>query len=252
MNIPDALSEVTLGQRIEFHHEFGADLEAQALSILNLTDVDQKELDAIDLQYTTMLSLFSYFSGTPMEAMEDPSIIDTITAIYYNSCLPDLVKSEDKMEHERIFLWKGEIWVLPDTTLKQGDPMTFGELIDSKQIVKDMLHQGAGKWEVLKFLAAIYLRKEGEAFEESFLYEDSERLQLMDTLPMDIARHVSFFLTCSTTIYYNISLYFSPHVLKVVGSIALSTLNDGDGLTSSKKLRKPRCLILRHLPAILL
>ena len=60
---------------------------------------------------------------------------------------------------------------------------------------------GAGNWDVIPYLASIYLRKDGEKFEESWLSEGSERLELMNDLPMDIAVAVAFFLQNSMSLY---------------------------------------------------
>jgi hypothetical protein len=97
-----------------------------------------------------------------------------------------------------------ETWVLPATELKHGDAMSFGEIIDSKQRVKDMAEIGLSKVEQLLPLSAIYLRKKEEDYKEEFLYEGSERQELMKSLPMDIAEQVGFFLRRSMNFFMQI------------------------------------------------
>jgi len=78
-------------------------------------------------------------------------------------------------------------------------------------------------------LSAIYLRKKGEEYDESFLYEGSDRLELMKQLPMDIALAVGFFLSSSMNLYINHFQSFTPQEQREAVASLLLTTNDGDG-----------------------
>jgi len=88
---------------------------------------------------------------------------------------------------------------------------------------------GSGKWESMLRLCAIYLRKKGEEYKEEFLYEDSERLLLMQQLPMNIAMQVGFFLTGTMNFYLNTSKFSGNPELKAQDLMLKNTMTAMDG-----------------------
>lgn len=231
VNIPSSLNEITLKQRIEFQNEHGNVLDDMVKSILALEDEDEKQLELTQFQFEKMFRSFSFFSGIPVEALKESQFIDEIASIYY-SCLAVLFEQENQLKPLREFLWNGELWYLQSPELKNGDRMTFGELIDSKQIIQDMIKLGKGDWERLLPLCCIYLRKRDEIYQESFLYEDSERLKLMEQLPLDIALQVGFFLSSSLNMFMATSQSFNPQGQKELEKMSRNTLKTSAGLTS--------------------
>lgn len=229
--IPSSLSEFSLGQRIEFQEEYGNDLDAWAQRILAMEDGIDKELEVTEFQFEKMFRTFAFFAGCTPEALKDSEFVDDIANIYY-SCLSVLFENEDKVELQQEYIWKGEAWVLHPPALKHGDKMTFGEFIDAKQIVKDLSDLGKSQWDKLLRLSAIYLRRPSEEYQEAFLYDNSERIELMKELPMDIAISVGFFLTGSMQLYMNHFRSSSPVGQKVAADSLLSTSSAGDGSIS--------------------
>ena len=201
--IPSSLSEITLGQRINFHNQYGKLLDQMLDSVLKMEDEFFKELELLQWQEEKMFQTVAFFAGCTPEALKTSKFIDEIHRIYLSS-LAVLMEEEQTMQPKQEFVWKGETWTLAQPELKQSDKMTFGEFIDAKQIVKDMIELGRGKWEYMVRLCAIYLRKKDEPYDESFVYEDSDRLKLMHELPMDIAMQVGFFLSSSISSSVNI------------------------------------------------
>jgi hypothetical protein len=225
---PSSLQEITLGQRIDFYVMYGKELEAMHKSILEMEDELEKDIELIELHSKKMVRTFAFFAGITPEVVEESGFMDNIAAVYH-SCLQSLFDDELTEDPQRSFTWKGEVWQIHQPELKHGSKMTFGELIDSKQIIQDMADTEKGRIESLLPLCAIYLRKEGEAYQESFMYEDSERLQLMRELPMNIALQVGFFLTSSTNTYWNTSRFSANQGSREVASIQRSTLRIGVG-----------------------
>ena len=92
--------------------------------------------------------------------------------------------------------------------------MSFIELILGKEITRDLKNFANGNLDVLQRLSAIYFRKtfrgKTEEFQEDWINEDSERLQMMAELPMDIVLDVAFFLQSSMSSFLSTSL-FSPN-----------------------------------------
>lgn len=202
VNIPSSLSEITLRQRIDYQSVHGDLLAEMQKSILETKDDEIRELELIELQFERMFRTVSFFTGFSVESLKESEYVDTLFNIYISSI--DRVFEDEQQEWKDMkydFVWEGEEWELHTPELKNGDRMTFGEFIDSKQMIQSMVGLGRNRWECLVPLCAIFLRKKGEPYKESFLYEDSERLRLMENLPLDIALQVGFFLSSSLTIF---------------------------------------------------
>lgn len=216
VQFPSSLSEITIGQRIAFYNEHGKLLDQMLTSILEMKDEIFRELELVEYHHEKMIRTFAFFTNTTPEAIKESVFLDQIANIYH-SCLAVLVEEEKEMTLEQNFIWKGEEWELSPPILSQGSQMKFAELIDSKQMIKDMVELGRGKWEYMVKLCAVYFRKKGEAYREEFLYEDSDRIKLMHELPMDHAMQVGFFLSSSLNFWMNTLMYSgSPERKEVV------------------------------------
>ena len=226
--IPSALSEITLKQRIDFHNQYGRELDEMLTGILKMEDGVEKELEVGHYHFEKMFRTFAFFAGTTPDAIKESKFIDDIAAIYH-ACLAQLFDDEGQVELKTEFAYKGELWELSAPEIKNGSKMSFGEFVDAKQMVKDMHELGKGKWESMLRLCAIFLRRKGEAFQEEFLFEDSERLKLMEDLPMDIAIQVGFFLTASLNFYLNTSQSFTNQESKEVASTQRNISISGGG-----------------------
>lgn len=206
-NIPSSLNEFTLQQRIDYDLQQGSRLLEMEKSINEMEDGIHKDLEWAQYRFEVMYATFSFFSGVAVEVLKSSEYVGEIASIYYASMAQLFEEPRDPNEIKREFMWQECKWVIQPPEVRHGDRMTFGEMIDAKQIIKDMAELGKGRWEFLLPLCAIYLRKEGEDYDESFLYEDSERLELMKTLPIDIAIHIGFFLNDTQLIYLKTSQF---------------------------------------------
>lgn len=211
--IPSSISEITLKQKIDFQNSYGKDLEAMAKSIIAMEDGVAKELELMQFQFEQMFKTMAFFTDIDEIVLKESEFIDKIASIYYAS-LAQMHEQEETFLLKHEFVWKEEIWVLDHPELKHGDRMTFGEMIDAKQIIQDMTDLGKNRWECMLPLSAIFLRKKDEAYDKSFLFEDSERLKLMEELPLDIAMNVGFFLNSSLNLFITASQYSDPLELK--------------------------------------
>lgn len=229
--LPSSLSQMTLGQRIDFHNQYGRDLEERTKKLAAIKDEALREIEASQISIDSMFAAVSFFTGIGREVLEESEYLNTIAGLYYSS-LAVLFEDQDDLTLKPEYVFQDEIWKIQEPELRNGSAMTFGEFIDSKQIVKDLMDLGSGKWEALQHLCAIYLRRPDEAYEESFIYEDSDRLKLMLDLPMDIALAVGFFLTASLNGLINTSLFSGKVPQKVEDLTVHNTMRDGDGSTS--------------------
>lgn len=231
ITIPTTLAEFTLGQRIAFDNQYGAELRQMADSILAMEDGLEKELETMQFHFEQMLRTFSFFSGFDVETLRQCEFVDDMAAIYYAS-VAHLFEEEENMELQQSFIWKGEEWVLHPPELKHGSKMTTGEFVDAKQTLLNMQQLGKGKWDSLLPLCAIYFRKKEEAYQEEFLYEGSERMELMKELPMSMALQVAFFLSISQNMCINTLPSSRKAGSKVPVNGALSIMKSMAGSTS--------------------
>lgn len=229
--IPSSLSEFTLGQRIAFHEQYGKQLEEMAKSILEIEDETARELELVEFRWRQMINTFAFFANVTPEAVEESEFLDQIASIYYAS-MAMLFEDQEELELQQEFIWKDETWELSPPVLNNGSKITFGEFIDSKSIVKDTIDLGGGRWDYMPKLCAIYLRKKGEPYTEELTYEDSERIQLMHELPMDIALQVGFFLTASLNLFNNTLRSSRPLESKELANSVRATMKNGVGSIS--------------------
>lgn len=226
---PSSLAEFTLGQRIDYHNQCGNELDAMAESILKMEDGLEKDLELMQFQFEKMIRTVAFFMNTTPDALKESTYLDDIANIYHAN-MATLFDEEQDLTIESLFVFKGEQWELHPPHLKHGSKMTFGEFIDAKQMVQNLNHLGASKWEHMLRLCAIYLRKKGEPYREEFLYEGSERIELMKELPLTIALSVGFFLTSSLNICLNTLPSSSPRGRRLKGSdLVHSILSAGAG-----------------------
>jgi hypothetical protein len=205
--IPSSLREITLKQRIDFQTQHGNELDAMYKSIMEMEDLDEQELELVQFRIESVIRGVSFFTDISVDDLKESNALDHLVNLYTSS-LAVIFEEEKKIQEdiEYEFTWEnGEVWHLQAPEIKHGDKLTFGQFIDSKQVIQNLLNLGKNKWECLIPLCAIYLKRDGEEYEESFLYEGSERLRLMEKLPMDIALNVGFFLSGSLSLFITTS-----------------------------------------------
>lgn len=227
ITFPTTLAEFTLGQRIDFQEQYGNELDAMAKSIVKMPEGFDKDLEIAQFMIEKCFRTFGFFAGVDPEVLKESDFVDDIAGIYYAN-MQTLMEDEASVELNLSYEWKGELWEIHPPELKHGSKMTFGEFVDSKQLVKDLHELGKNKWEHLLPLTAIYFRRKDEAYDESFLYEDSDRLKLMRDLPMDIALAVGFFLNSSLHFSLN-HLMYSDLAVGSQGNLRQNTLTGTDG-----------------------
>ena len=223
--LPSSLSEITLGQRIAFQAEHGDLLAEMAKSILEMEDDIERELEWAQFNLERMFRTVSFFLDTTVDALKESEFVDEIIRLYIAS-MHQVFDMENEIETTPIldFVWNNEEWEIASPELKHGSKITFGEFIDSKQVIQDLVGLGKNRWECLLPLCAIYLRKKGEAYQESFMYEGSDRLKLMETLPLDIALQVGFFLSSSLNMFTQTSPFFNLPLSKTPEDTSRNTL----------------------------
>lgn len=199
-DVPTSLSQIKLRQKIEFDNLYSEKIEALKNEVFGDENKEVSDLDSMLLTFSVAAMNFSFFSGIPLEEVEQNIAVDDVLNIYY-SCFYQLFQQEEELELQPEYLWNDEFWKLESPELTFESKITFNEFITSKQIVKEMSELASGHWESLPYLACVYLKREDESFEEKWLAPGSERMEMMLDLPMDIAVAVAFFLQSSMSMY---------------------------------------------------
>ena len=199
-DVPTSLSQIKLRQKIEFDNLYSEKIEALKNEVFGDENKEVSDLDSMLLTFSVAAMNFSFFSGIPLEEVEQNIAVDDVLNIYY-SCFYQLFQQEEELELQPEYLWNDEFWKLESPELTFESKITFNEFITSKQIVKQMSELASGHWESLPYLACVYLKREDESFEEKWLAPGSERMEMMLDLPMDIAVAVAFFLQSSMSMY---------------------------------------------------
>jgi hypothetical protein len=227
---PDSLSQIKLSDRIAFYNLHGKFLDDLAKKVQEMKDVDEKEAEAYEWNLHSIARHVSFYSGIPLECIMSEMDITDLQSMFF-AAWANLNEQEQVVNIRGSYDWNGCKWVIASPVVSPTSRFTLGEFIYAKEVVRNMEQVANGKWASLPFLCAIFLRKEGEAFDELFCEEGSERLQLMQDLPMDIAIEVGFFLSSSMTICTSISHYLDQKESREDYPLE-STLSDGGGLHS--------------------
>lgn len=205
---PASLSEITLRQVSAFQLKYGKEIE----DFQKNCDPDD-ELTKLEINMDMACKSVSFFTGIPLDEVYKTNIAQVFTI--FDEILSPIFKPQDERELYQSYQFNNAMWTIASPQLTFQNSMTFNELILGKQIVNDMQSFAAGKYDALQRLAVVYFRQidaDGniEQLDENWLSdEDSERMNLMADLPMDIVLDVAFFLLSSMTTYL-ISSQYSP------------------------------------------
>lgn len=222
-NFPTSLPQIPLGWRIEFDDMYGKELNNRLKEIAEMPDGPEKDLEDTIWQADSACKFFAFFTELDLETVQDAVDLATVMQVY--STCNHLLADDLPTELQQVFDWRGEKWVLQAPELKPESEMTFGELIDAKQLLQDIIAVGRGEFDKLLAVCSVYLRPTSEAYDKT---KQAERAELFKELPMDIALHVAFFLASSISSYRTFLASSSLQVSKAAG-MQQSTLKSGDG-----------------------
>jgi hypothetical protein len=197
---PATLSEITLKQRIELHAKYGHALDEAVKKSLEIESEIERAIQQTEIRILFACQCFSFFTGIDLETIKETFELSQIMNVY-NASLALVLSEESELKELREFTFNKEQWILAPPQVTPQSRFTFNEFVTSKEIVRQLEQLGKGKWHSLLYLCCIYLRKEGEEFQEAWLEEGSERMMLMLNVPMDVALSVGFFLTNTMNLY---------------------------------------------------
>jgi hypothetical protein len=227
---PVSLSDIKLRQRIEFDALYGKEIVEKHKSIFDKDGKPTDPTEAVLFQLEVACKNFSFFSGIDLDDVFKIPIGQVMDV--YHVCFEGIQKQENELKFSQKHYWNNEVWKIEAPEINYESKITFNEFVTSKQIVKTMNEMGHGQWEVLPSLCAIFLRKEGELFDEKFLSGQTNRTELMKDLPLDIALCVAFFLASSMNSYSRTIQYFKENQARERAQAWQTTSMSGVGSAS--------------------
>ena len=223
---PTELKDITLRQRIDFYHTYGKELDQQLKAI---AEAGGDEHEYLLYQADSAIKHVAFYTGIDIEELRSEVSFLSVHSIYLTGA--QMMQEEEKgMVLQPSYDYAGEKWVIAPPAVTPDSEITFNEFLTSFEIIRQMQALGNGKWDALPYLCCIYLRKEGEPFNESLV--KGERMDLMMDLPMDIALAVAFFLSsCLHTYASTLASSSQPEAGEAL--VQPATSSAGDGFPSS-------------------
>jgi hypothetical protein len=205
-DFPAGPDELTVAHVAGFYDAHGRKLDDEAAEIEQLEDATDKEIRQAFWVLERAFSLLSFFAGISIEEAKQRFTIQEAQRIAtgYDSAF-----ANPPEEPAATVDWQ-QMWVLPPPYLAQDSAMTFGEFIDSKAKEQEAQITKCSRWYLIQQVAAIFLRAEGEAYDESLLYPGSQRVALMGTLPIRHALHVAVWFEKFNAFVQNHFALFAP------------------------------------------
>jgi hypothetical protein len=221
-DIPFNLTDVTLKRFIEYYVTYGRELDKELLDILNtdyrkvllekgfgdFTEADielERNIDIDNHIDKEALSWYTFWSGCDFFEAKDMPDVQPLLAQYrmFKQLLSQ--EEEETLAVPKEIDWNDEKWSIQNHVLDSKSVMTFDEVVTSKEVIRQVNRLGLGRWEALPYLCAIFFRKKNEQFDEEFVQEGSDRMNLMELLPMKHALQVAFFLSICVNIWKSTS-----------------------------------------------
>lgn len=136
VTFPSSLSELTLGQRIDFYNLYGRDLDKRGKRLSEMEDGLDKDFARDELEEDTMIQTTCFFINCTPEALKESEFLDTAAAIYYSS-LSLLLSDDMALIPEREFAWKGEQWIIQAPQFKP-ESISLNEFATAKRLMNDL------------------------------------------------------------------------------------------------------------------
>lgn len=174
-----SLSHITLNQWIDYTNAVQP-IDTELSAVMELKSY-RKPVLLTSLYVKRAYFTYSHFAGIDYAEATATIFVDDMME-WFNEGFCKMFEAESVITLD---------WHLPPPELTPTSGITFGEFIDSKMMTQ--ASEGKSKWELLRYICAIYLRPHGEAYNPQFVEESSERFNLVGALPMSTVMAVANF-----------------------------------------------------------
>lgn len=250
--VPFDPTVITLEDFVEYHREYGRDLDKKLNELLSKEytgDDEETELqrnqELEEHLDTEALCWYSFWTKFDLIEVRDHSFITPL--LHQFRVLRHLLKDDQELPQEfPVELeWDDHTWSISDYKINPASEMSFNEIITSKEVMRQVYAIGAGKWEGLPYLCAVYLRKKDEVFSDALVQEDGDRMNLFKKLPLKHALSVAFFLNICVNIWSKALVSSAEKEAETISQSSEPSMMSGDGSTSYRPWQKRKSLIFR-------
>lgn len=213
-NVPSDISEISLGIYIDWQNQYGKELN-DALNEIISKEYDDDVLKEIFIDEhldKEALQWFTFHTGHDFEALADSTMIIPLLQQYKSIRFMLKLSEADSYELPTVIDWNDEQWQIQDWRVDPKSAMSFNEIVTSKEVMRQIQKVGLGRWDAMPYLCAMFLRKTDEPFSDSLIQEESDRMELMKSLPLNHAFQVAFFLTSCVYSLKNTSAFSNQAV----------------------------------------
>lgn len=195
------LSEITLGQYIDFYNQWGREHNSRWAGIQAMQDGDERNDKYTEYDVDVALQTHSFYTGIPFE-----ELYKDVVVIYskQNEIFASQVIEESSLEYKGVFDWNGEKWAI-QPLFGYTPKMTHEQFEISQDVALIYSDFMDGVIESLLYLCASYFRKVGEKYSSDFGSLGNERAELMRQLPLSHALRVKKYMVESLAAYNSMS-----------------------------------------------
>lgn len=164
--------------------------------IKNIDDLEEEEQEKQKMKNVKAnREVFAYLSGLEKTIVDQCSLKDMNDCLelmnqFLNTRIENKIKSDDVQES---FNWKGKEYHFPLPLMKES---TFGEYIESEQVMMNAKEIEGGRFGLIARQMAILCKEKGEQTNDELI---EKKTRLFEKLPMDIVWKFVFFLMKQTS-----------------------------------------------------
>lgn len=197
-SIPDHLKDISLSQWIGFYNQYGRELDKRYAYIQGMPEGPDRADAYLLYEVDLAIQHYSYYSGVPLLEVMEMSPMDVV--VQMNTILIHLKMEESELDYHVLFDFNNE-WYRIQPVIEVSDKLTNEQFEKTQSVALIYSDLQDGKQEALYNLCAAFLRKENEPFSDSLVDDAGERVELMKSLPLNIALCVEKYIQDTITVY---------------------------------------------------
>lgn len=184
------LKDIRLEKWVNFYLLYGKELDRRYSAILSMPDCEEKTDLYMLYEVESAQQTYSYYAGVlldEVELMDVKELLITYSAAFlqWNQAVYD-----SAVNIYSGILWNGEVWELQPIG-KDANKTSFAEFEHTQTVSLLFADMEEGRVDRIYTLFAMFFRKEGEPFTEAI----PDRIEIMKSLPLDIAYAIKEVLT---------------------------------------------------------
>jgi len=196
---PTKLEQITLRQWVDFYNMYGKDLEKRFADIQKMPEGEDRNNEYMLYDWDNTLYTYSYYTGIPMDKVMKMDLKAVI--MEQGSAFISLKKEEVRLTYRDVYEWNGHQWMIQPIYMSTSEKLTYEQFQKTQDLALIISDLQDGKQEAIYCLCAAYLRRINEEFTEDLVHPSSNRVKLMQSLPLNLALRVKKYFEDSVKLY---------------------------------------------------